>query len=351
MIIKKGKITKVHLKTIYSKKELFSFAFLLALICVSVRYCDLHDYKSYFTSYSTSYKMNIEIGYTILEKLFSQMSFPFYIFYGTIISISLFLLWRFFRNNSNNALLMCIVFTIYPYLNVVQQIRSFFAITVVLTGLKFLTSKNVKPIYFVVGVIVASLFHYTSVIYLVFIFILFVNYNAIKRTTIILFCLYGPLIFAIRGILPLLLSYNSYFSRKYIKYIYTGSVLSKTALVDYALFFLIVIGVTLASRTEFDTYSIKTQRLLKAAYIVFAMSLLRGIGNNSYRIALMAYPIVYVALDRAIAESNKKLSKNIYRTILILFPMVSVVLWWGPFNPDMFEIVKTEMWQVWNYYY
>ena len=343
---------KVVLRTSFTVSQVLSFIYLLVLITISVRYCDLHDYRAYYLSYATDRKMAIEVGYTALANLSYKLGFPFYVFYGMLVSTAVILLWRFFNTYGKSPFLLMFIFTLYPYINCLQQIRSFIGAAIVLMGIKFLLDDEEKTIPYIAITVAAMLFHISSFVYLIFIYAVKSSYERIRRITTILFFTVVPLLSFLRIATNYIFPLIPYFSKKYMKYIYGGSLVTWSSLADWTIFFVILISTSLATRKDYYSFSIRTQKMIKMSYLIYCLTLLRGLGNNGYRIALMVYPVFYVMMENVIYETKNKISKALMKSCLFVFPLISLIIWWGPINPNhMFEIVQTEMWQVWDYYY
>lgn len=342
---------RIGIRTAFSIDEVLSFIFLVLLIAISVRYCDLHDYRGYYLSYTLEHKMAIEVGYTALAEYFYYAGFPFYVFYGLIVSISMILMWKFFKDYGKHQFLLLLIFLIYPYINTVQQIRSLLGAAIVMTGLRFILSNDKKVIPFIITVLIAMLFHTTSFVYLIFLWAVNVSYERIKRICTAVLVIGLPILLGLRIVVNRIFPLIPYFSLKYLKYINEGKLLTRAVIVDWVIFLLIILGTNMALKNQYYALSEKTQGLVKVSYVIFALSILRGLGNNGYRIALMMYPVFYVMMDNVIYEIFNRTTRLILKVILVLFPIVSVLVWWGPPNPPMFEIVKTEMWRVWDIYY
>ena len=323
----------------------------LCICYITVRYCDLNDYRAYYLSYCTNRKMSIEIGYTALESLFFQMGMPFYVYYGILEITGLFLYMRFFRSNCRNAFPILCLMIIFPYINMLQQVRSIIGAAFAVYGTRYLLEEKPRTVPFIVCAGIGTLFHTTTILYLLFLPAVKANYARLRRFTFWLFATALPLMAVIRLIVARIVSAIPYMAMKYTKLLYTGNIFTKTVLFDWALFFMLFLAVSYVIKTKTTQLSERTGKLINITHVVFCLTLLRGTANNGYRIALMMYPVMYVALYNLMREMTSRRGKGIIRWILILFPIVCLLFWWGPVFPDMFRIVRTEMWRVWDYFY
>ncbi len=331
---------------------LVSIIILLIVLALSVRYCDLHDYYAYHFAYNTNYLYwVIEPGYSLLGQFFYKYNAPYYVYYGFLISVTIILIWRFYQKYGKHPVLLLMVFTIYPYINFLQQLRGAFAASLILTALSFLDKDKPSYVKFILTVFVAMFFHATAISYLLFIFAVKLSYKKLRKVTFGVFIFALPLIAFARYLMFNIFPYFTYFQDKYTRYLIDDTFASLSAILDWLIFFTIFLLLQWIIGNSFNTFSQPTQFFIKITYIVFMLSLLRGLGNNGYRIALLMYPAFYVALSNIAYEVRVKLKRKVTFAILFGFAVTSLLIWWGPLFPRMYEIVTTEMWQVWDYYY
>lgn len=324
---------------------------LFAMGFAAIRYCDLHDYYAYYMSYMNYHEMRIEPGYTLLENLFFSQGYPFYVFYGVSIVTVLILTWRFCMRNAQHRLLVVVLFFIYPYINILQQLRSAIGSAIVITALECLLSDEEKPIKYCACIALAMLFHSTSAIYLLFLLAVRCDLRQLRRLARWSFLLVIPSISIIRLVFARIIALMPYWAMKYAKYVTEGSGIGRAALVDWGIFLCMFLVLELAVEGVHDKLRPRDKKLVSICYVILVLSLLRGVGNNTYRLALMMYPVMYVAFDKVASMTEDGLACFIAYAVLILFPVVSLFVWWGPANPSMHMIAMTEMWRVWEFYY
>lgn len=326
--------------------------FLLAvLIVLSVRYCDLHDYRAYYLTYSTENKMEIEIGYLALGEQFSKWGFPFYVFYGFILSFVLISLRLFFKRYSKKPFLLLFVFFIYPYINELQQIRSAFGAAIIFYGMRHLLDgkENIKKYFLYIAL--ASFFHTTSVLYAIFALAVKLNYKTLCRISWFSFIFGIPIIAFLPTFARFAVSFVPYWAFKYTKWIESSGSIGKAALLDWAIYFLIFVIFYFSVGSDYCRFSYITQKMIKISFTILIMTLLRGVGNSGYRPAMMMLPFFYTTIIRVSLELSNRRKKRILKLLLLTLPVASILIWWGPLFPDMYMRATTEMWRVWDYYY
>lgn len=328
-----------------------SFLILILTILLSTRYCDLHDYYAYYLSYMGYHRMSIEPGYTLLADWFHSIGLPFYVYYAILITITLTLVWLFLMRYARHRLLILLLFLVYPYINYLQQLRSAVGAAIVLTAIGFLISDTLKPTRFIACVVAAALFHSTSVIYLVFLPASRSNINRLRMITWIAFLIL-PISFSIlRPFIIWIISFLPYWASKYTKYLNLTTGIGKAALIDWIIYFIVLLCIEVAIRGEFANLNNRSKILVKLCYTVLLLSLMRAFGNNAYRPALMMLPVMYVAIDNVASSSVYPLRKALLYIALMAFPIVSISVWWGPLFPNMNDRLLNEMWKVWDSIY
>ena len=159
---------------------LFLFLFILLGWCRGA-----YDVEIGISRYVNYKKMEsfTEIGYNSLVKLFHSFGLgyrPFFVFCSFIELISLF--W-FTKKNCKKAHIAICLFMIYPFVIYLQYIRTLAAVPFVLIAIDALINKEKYYIpKYIIFCLIASLFHFSSIFFLLYLPISFCN----KKMTLIL---------------------------------------------------------------------------------------------------------------------------------------------------------------------
>lgn len=336
--------------------DLFFFSITaLFILIVSTMYCDLQDYNAYYNDYisysSRGYFSSLEFGYTMLCKLAIALELSFRQFYGILITVILLLIFRFNWKMFRTKFWLLLIFIIYPYINVLQQIRSALGMGIILNALCYLydpSKKSIKKYLFWVAI--ATMFHTTSCVYAVFILVFHVSFKRLRTIVITLMLVLPFILLFLRDQAFDFLSTQLHLTRL-ANDIVKGLVLGKAAIISWMLYFILLCFLLYVTSKRFgDSYSYETMKLVEISLIIIALSSLRFLTDHAYRIAMMALPVVYVTFASIPWENNNRWIKQISYCTVFLFAAVNIFLWWGPLNPDMFRIVTDQMWQVQNYF-
>lgn len=132
------------------------------------------DYSAYEMNYLYDQYEHFEIGYTILEKLFFSLGISYNGFRLVLASIGITLIHTTVKKIiPKRASLFYILYSLYPFMMDVVQVRNFLAMSIFIFSIHFLIEdKKNKDIKYIITIIIASLFQKTALIYLPFIFFL-----------------------------------------------------------------------------------------------------------------------------------------------------------------------------------
>lgn len=337
----------------FSTDNTLSFWLFVSLLVASYFYCDLHDYSAYYNLYRTGYTMLVEPGYMFLSDFFAGLEVEFYVFYRVLLTFILAVDYWFFMRYGKNKTLLFFAFAFVPYVNVLQQLRSATAMGLVLLGLPCLIERK-KTYIFCGMVLLGSLFQVTTLFYLLLVVVVRLKISTLRRISYIAF-LCGPFwIAGFRLAVLYLFSFFPYLNTKMLQYVNVVKFASKSALLDWVIFMVILLAYDMCVRKYCYLFSDTQMQLIKISYFIICATLLRGMGNNGYRLALMMYPILFVTLSNMLYEIKKCKHGICYYFLLIMltiYPIFHFCLWWGPLFPEMYDIVCYEMWQVWSQYY
>jgi len=152
------------------------------------------DWEAYYNVYKYRDVSFIEMGYMFLNNTFSDFKLPYNIFLLTINSISIILIYKFIYKNSYLLVIPILIFysELYIYFNL-SGIRQAIAISITCYSITFAIEK--KRAKFVILILLASLFHFTA---LIFVLAYYIPKSKIKtKHLLITLCL---LYFAFMGI-------------------------------------------------------------------------------------------------------------------------------------------------------
>ncbi len=144
------------------------------------------DTKSYLTMYESAmlfgYQGYPEPGYGMAQVFFCNMGFDFTMFQTAMSIVMCLMLYMVIRRvSSNYAFSLFVFYALYFVMYSMNVFRQVFAVVILLCAYSYLFKG--KKIYFVIGVIIASLFHMSSVIALP---TLFINRLRIRKTYIVI---------------------------------------------------------------------------------------------------------------------------------------------------------------------
>jgi len=144
-----------------------------ALTLDTMNYKIMYD-NSYYASMSDSY----EKGFLLLQKAGWWFNFDYPTFRTIVTAISLFLIYSTLVKLKANVFYVFLFYLSFAVFIDTVQIRNFFAFSVVIFGLRYLTIKTNSSTYkFLLSIFIASSIHISSIIYLL---LLLVNYKNLK---------------------------------------------------------------------------------------------------------------------------------------------------------------------------
>ncbi|MFI3730996.1 EpsG family protein [Vagococcus fluvialis] len=163
---------------IRNNKIVNEFSYLSVLIIMwivgafSTNNPDIKNYQlvyDYLSISNTVFYTDFEKGFSLLMKICTMLGFNYQGFLILIATIELFLLNRLVKKLSVNPILVLILFLFFPFFLEVVQIRNFLSFLIVANSAIFLLEgKNIK---FIIGIMIASLFHISSLFYLTFLLV------------------------------------------------------------------------------------------------------------------------------------------------------------------------------------
>ena len=129
-------------------------------------YESLSDNSSYIYNY---YFKNLDIGFRYIFLLFYTLNFSYESMLFTLSLVGLFFILNFIRKFSINGHIALLLYLIFPFILDIVQIRTFVAMIFSIYSIQYLVNSSRKSfiIYFM-GIVVASLFHISSIVFLLF---------------------------------------------------------------------------------------------------------------------------------------------------------------------------------------
>jgi len=167
---------------------IFLFFILWFLFAFNTENPDKKNYVFFFYALKKlKYYAGLEPGFVFFIKITHKIGFEYQQFILLYSFIGLSLLFNFIVRYSKRPTAVILLFVLYPYFFQIVQIRYFFASCISIWGCHFLIDKkghyNLKYIF---SIVVAGLFHISSVLYLVFLLVN-LNYRYLKKIIPIVF--------------------------------------------------------------------------------------------------------------------------------------------------------------------
>ena len=168
-----------------SLSVLFIFILMWILFAFNTKTTDYGNYELFYQYANNGIRYpGLEIGYYYFTRLCTILGLNFqqflmlYSFLGLYLIISTVL-----KLSKHNTAMILLFFVFFPYFHLIAFPRSFFSYSLVLYGIRYLVDNNKRSyIKFIVSVILASLFHLSSLFYL---FILFIRIDKKKFNVLI----------------------------------------------------------------------------------------------------------------------------------------------------------------------
>ena len=126
------------------------------------------EFRYYYLKIGTQ---GLAIGYDILFNMFQNTGVSFTVFKMFTASFSLLTVFLAIKKTTNNISMVFALYAIYPFISSISQIRNAMATAIVIYFLIcYIQDPKHKIKKYIFGVILASLFHYSALVYLIFIF-------------------------------------------------------------------------------------------------------------------------------------------------------------------------------------
>ncbi|MBC5581183.1 EpsG family protein [Anaerofilum sp. BX8] len=333
------------------KSMILSLILLGTLIVITSQYCDMTDYECYYREYNSimhTGKVGLthifEPGYVALSYIGASLGIPFEVFYAVYMSITLLLLFDFYRKQVKSPFFPLLLFIIFPYINYVQQIRSALGTAIVLQGLDGLIAnrENAKRKYLIL-VCIATLLQISNVVLVGFILLDKISCKMLEKV-VGLILIIGPIAYQPLTKLIVFILTEVPFLNRLLHNINSDLKVSKFSLVNIVLFFLLYLLLMVLRHTS-SNLSIKTVNLYKLSLMSVSTIFFVVVTANAYRIAVMLLPIIYITLIK-LSSKQHGLVRIAINTGVLLFGGVMLYVYWGPHNTEMHYILTQVMWKV-----
>ena len=157
-----------------NKKYFYCFMFFMWILFWS-RACtqDRAMYLVYYNQiHSMSVQSNLEFGFQAFMLFSKFLHLPFEGFVALFSGVAFILMSKVIVKCSINPVLVSGLYFLYPYILDADQIRSFFAVSIVLYGMQYLLwNFEHKILKYILFCCLASLFHITALFYIIYVFI------------------------------------------------------------------------------------------------------------------------------------------------------------------------------------
>lgn len=176
------------------------FVFIVMVVFIGLRWEIGSDWDVYLINYYYIHDVVYEKGYVFFESLFYSRDIPYSYFLLFITSFSLFFIFLFIFKRTDYALVSVLFFVANYMLSFMGGNRQILAIGIVFFSNIFIINRN--PTKFILVILIASLFHVSSLIYFVAYFLYRPYFSFFVRYTMLL-----SAIFFGTYIAPIMLTY------------------------------------------------------------------------------------------------------------------------------------------------
>lgn len=193
------------------------------------------DYDVYMQFYNSNYLNNpylmlMEPTFGFLVTYLNEIGFSsqmLFLIYETIIIAFFYAGVRFFVNNERQIMLILLIYTFFPrgYWNSMNQIRQSVAICMILFSVRYIIEG--EKIKYILGVIGATLFHYSAILFLPLCFWRYIHLNVFKSVCLFVSMLLCRIVDLPQRIINVSVSFvlggDSKYNNYFINYIEDGS--------------------------------------------------------------------------------------------------------------------------------
>lgn len=291
------------------------------------------DYASYQYIYSlighSHAYVSTEPGFELLSLLAAKIGLNYNGFLIVYSLLGLILITTTLKKYTNKINLVLILYILYPFLLDIVQIRNFMAMCIILYSTKFLITNNKIDFYkYVIGVILATLFHNSAIFYLIFLLVKIKSKKKIMITTISVVLI--GIIF--QTIVPNII-YNFFPENRYDSYFsFNIGIMQKVLLLIYLLINLLI---TYYSYKRVNKLNSGNEELIDFSELVMKINILimivfvfLSININFIRLFRNILPLNYILYSNVFKKNtlSLKLSNFIHSLSLFIFIIVSNII-------------------------
>lgn len=296
---------------------------------------DFINYEfTYYLAQNMQFTEDPEIGYLLLEKIGNILGLTFIQFRMITYAIFLMVLFKQISKLTTKYYFVTLFYASYLLFIDTTQMRNFFAMVIVVTAIKYLTSKEYDLAKFVIIILIASSFHITSLAYLLLVFL----HNKKSRNIIKVFVLISLLFTGITilnsGNIPFLSSILLATDNEKILRYFTNT--TDLGFIYPFVLNLLMVAVSYISyeiSTKFNTGKVNEDFLLtkEIPYLVFwicisilMLSPFYVVNINFYRYIrnIVVLVIVSLSISFTAVEKNK-----LYQIFILLGTTIFILIW------------------------
>lgn len=323
----------IMLGFIFKKNKIISLimiVFVAYMIIISKGNADYHFYELNYEKLKEGYNDNFEIGFQILNLIFIKMGLTYFQLYFALTMGSILLIFYIIFKNTQNPNFIFSLYLIFPFIVDLVQYRNLISMSIIIFS-SIRLFKQKKVVSFIIGVIISTLIHKSSIIYLILLFPYFFNIKVTFIFAIISFLLLYFFNYQIAYLLSPIIDIE-----KLIYFESDTSLITKIGILVY----FIIFNVTFFKMIKYDN-NINGFRSVKMVginfiMIIFIALLLKNL--NFSRLFRNTFILTYVCIPNIIKKNKGRTYINIYSISYILIIMLAT-LWWvilahsAEFNP------------------
>lgn len=339
---------------LYAKNKKYllytSLAFLWILYGWSSGNADTNIYISRYYNYDAFH--NLEPLFKELMNISNKLGLSYQQYLIIISAICLCIISITILKLTDNFCYVIALYSIYPFIMDVTQVRQFIATTVIIFGFRFLLSSNNKNIYkYIICVIIAFLIHVSAVMYILLILPKILNlrktiYFTIISILIIILTIHTNIIYKISSILHI----NTKISETIIatSHVYTGKSLLVYRVEIFIYFTLAMITLIYIRYKKKDRLNKQLTKITKGNYIIQSKVIdftikanivmlilipLLAYSADLYRIQHGIFLLNYIAMSYGLIKYKKRFiifgtKTDLIQVILsLVFSLSNMVLW------------------------
>lgn len=326
------------------RRTLYYYTLLFFIMLWSIFFSDHLDYPTYKLVYENPQNNSWEIGYKFFNLLFFNAGFSFFVFRALCMFTGLTIISHILQKKSKMPIFVLSLLCIYPLLIYNIQLRSFIAMSMVFFGTQFLTGEKNKAVLYVFFVFIASLFHFSAVIYLCFLIVPYINLKKLFR---FIFLITVVSIFSARFLFPYLIDVL-YKITSYDRILYYETNAYRDGRIPFSLIYIPLFAgfVFYLYRTRIYKNSIinkNDENYLKISLTISFFPLLKFFSAELDRIFVMSLPLYILGCSNYLKYTSKikiKFENNILIFYMLLLTLLVFMHGWGPQNQDMFDALK-----------